>query len=99
MNAPHSLILFDASAILAMFIIAYLSRRLGEALKIRPYYRILYVTAVLLAVAAIVDVISNDFNIHVPQGVPILVRFASAGAAFLVCLKYWNWAFSEYLKR
>jgi hypothetical protein len=99
MNAPHSLILFDASAILAMIIIAYLSRRLGEALKIRPYYRILYVTAVFLAVAAVIDVISNDFNIHIPQGTPMIVRLASAGTAFIVCLKYWNWAFSEYLRK
>jgi hypothetical protein len=99
MNTPHSLILFDASAILAMIIIAYLSRRLGEALKIRPYYRILYVTAVFLAVAAVIDVISNDFNIHIPQGLPMLVRLASAGTAFIVCLKYWNWAFSEYLRK
>jgi len=99
MTAPHSLILFDASAIVAMIVIAYLSRRFGEALKIRPYYRILYVTAVFLAVAAVIDVISNDFNIHIPPGVPMLVRLVSAGTAFLVCLIYWNWAFSEYLRK
>jgi hypothetical protein len=96
---PHSLILFDASAIVAMIVLAYLSRRLGEALKIAPYHLILYGTSVLIAAAAIIDAISNDFNIRVPQGVPMIVRLVSGGAAFLVCLRYWSWAFVEYLRK
>jgi hypothetical protein len=82
-----------------MTVMAYLSRRLGEALKVPPYYRVLYVTAVLIAVAAIIDTIANDINLYVPQSIPMLVRLVSACAAFFVCLKYWNWAFSEYLRK
>jgi hypothetical protein len=99
MIIPHTLTLFDASAILTMTVMAYLSRRLGEALKVPPYYRVLYVTAVLIAVAAIIDTIANDINLYVPQSIPMLVRLVSACAAFFVCLKYWNWAFSEYLRK
>ncbi len=95
----HTLALFDASAILTMIILAYLSRRLGEALKIPPFYRILYVTSVFIALAAIGETISSDIGLTVPQSIPMLVRLASAGTAFLVCLKYWNWAFSEYLRK
>ena len=36
MVAQHSLIFFDASAVVIMIIIAYLSRRIGEALKYGP---------------------------------------------------------------
>ena len=43
----HSIILFDASVVVIMLIIAYLSRRIGEALKIKPFYRLLYLTAVV----------------------------------------------------
>ncbi len=99
MIVPHSLILFDASAIIAMIIIAYLSRRLGEALKVKPYYRIFYVTSIFVALAAVLQTISNDIGINVPQSIPMLVRLASACIAFLVCLKYWNWAFYEYLRK
>ena len=99
MTIPHSLILFDASAILTMIIMAYLSRRLGEALKVPPFYRILYGTAALIAIAALLETVSHDIFIHVPQSIPILVRLASACAAFFVCLKYWNWAFTEYLRK
>jgi hypothetical protein len=95
----HTLALFDASAILTMIILAYLSRRLGEALKIPPFYRILYLTSGFIACAAIGETISNDIGLTVPQSIPMLVRLASAGTAFLVCLKYWNWAFSEYLRK
>jgi hypothetical protein len=99
MIIPHTLTLFDASAILTMIILAYLSRRLGEALKVPPLYRVLYLTSVFIAIAAIGETISNDIGVHIPQSIPMLVRLVSAGAAFLVCLKYWNWAFFEYLRK
>jgi len=99
MIVPHSLILFDASAILTMIIMAYLSRRLGEALKVKPYYRILYITSVVVAISAVVETMSHDISIHVPQSVPMLFRLASACVAFFVCLRYWKWAFSEYLRK
>ncbi len=99
MIVPHTLTLFDASAILSMYVLAYLSRRLGEALKVPPFYRILYLTAVLIAVAAVGETISNDIGIHIPHSIPMAVRLISACAAFLVCLKYWNWAFLEYLRQ
>ena len=98
MTAPHSLILFDASAVIIMFIIASLSRRIGEALKVPPYYRILYLTSLLIAITAIGDTICNDINFHISQSIPMCLRFVSATCAFLVCLRYWSWLFSEYLK-
>ena len=35
---------FDVSVIIFMFVLAYLSGRLGDALKIPPLYKTLYVT-------------------------------------------------------
>jgi len=99
MFAQHSLILFDASAVVIMIIIAYLSRRIGEALKIKPYYRILYLTSLIIALTALFDFILNDVNIHINQIVPMVLRFASACTAFFVSLRYWRWAFSEFMKK
>jgi hypothetical protein len=97
--APHSLILFDASAVIIMVIIAYLSRRIGEALKVPPYYRLLYLTSLLIALTAIGDTVGNDIKIVISQDIPLCLRFVSAASAFLVCLRYWNWLFSEYFKK
>jgi hypothetical protein len=99
MIALHSLILFDASVVVIMIIIAYLSRRIGDALKIKPYYRILYLTSIVIALTALGDIILNDINIHIDPIVPIGLRFISACTAFLVSLRYWSWAFSEYLRK
>jgi hypothetical protein len=99
MVTPHSLILFDGSVMVIMIIAAYLSRRLGEALKIPPYYRLLYLTAIVIAVTAVGQTIGNDLNIRIAQSVPMVLRFVSALVAFLVCLKYWNWAFTEFFRK
>jgi hypothetical protein len=99
MSITHSIVLFDVSAVLIMVILAYLSRPLGVALKIPPYYRLLYVTSFIIALTAIGETIGSDLALHIPQGIPMLLRFVSALIAFLVCLKYWNWAFSEYFRK
>jgi hypothetical protein len=99
MIAQHSLILFDASAVVIMVIIAYLSRRIGEALKIKPYYRILYLTSFVVALTALSDTMLNDINIHINQFILMGLRFVSAGTAFVVSLRYWSWAFSEFLRK
>lgn len=95
----HSLIVFDASVVVIMIIIAYLSRRIGEALKIKPYYRLLYVTSLIIAITALGDSILNDINIHVPAIIPMGIRFCAAVCAFVVSLRYWSWAFFEYLRK
>jgi hypothetical protein len=95
----HSIILFDASVVVIMLIIAYLSRRIGEALKIKPYYRILYLTAVVVALTSLSDTILNDITIHINQIFSMGLRFAAACTAFLVGLRYWSWAFSEFLRK
>jgi hypothetical protein len=97
--APHSLILFDASAVVIMVIIAYLSRRIGDALKIKPYYRILYLTAFVVALTAVGDTILNDMLVHVSQTITMGLRFVAACTACAVSLRYWSWAFSEFLKK
>jgi len=99
MATLHSLIIFDASVVVIMIIIAYLSRRIGEALKIKPYYRFLYVTSIVIAITAIGDTILNDITIHVPSIIPMSIRFCAAVCAFVVSLRYWSWAFSEYLRK
>jgi hypothetical protein len=95
----HSIILFDASVVVIMLIIAYLSRRIGEALKIKPFYRLLYLTAVVVALTSLCDTILYDINIHINQIFPMGLRFAAACTAFLVSLRYWSWAFSEILRK
>jgi hypothetical protein len=99
MSFTPSILLFDASAVLLMVLLAYLSKPLGVALKIPPWYRLLYVTSVVIAITAAFETIGSDLGLHIPQGIPLLVRVVSAIVAFFVCLKYWKWAFSEFFRK
>jgi hypothetical protein len=94
----HSLTFFDISAVVAMIVLAYLSKRLGDALKIKPYYKILYVTALCITSASIADIVSTSFHITSMHFLSMAIRFISSAGAFLVCLRYWNWLFSEFLR-
>jgi hypothetical protein len=94
----HSLTFFDISAVIAMFVLAYLSKRLGDALKIRPYYKMLYITALCITCAAVYDIVSTSFHITTLPFLSMALRFISSAGAFFVCLRYWNWLFSEFLR-
>lgn len=91
-----TMLLLDISVITSMLILAYLSKRLGNALKIRPYYLLLYVMAVLIGVADGIDIAALSFNAeHWPQAT-LIIRGIAGCTAFGVCLRYWKWLFSEF---
>ncbi|NLE01217.1 MAG: hypothetical protein GX640_15225 [Fibrobacter sp.] len=92
------LVFFDISVITIMIILAYLSKRLGDALKILPYYKGLYITASLIACASGLDFLrGSKFEFSLPV-LSISIRFIASGAAIFICFKYWKWLFSEFLK-
>jgi hypothetical protein len=91
-----TLIVFDCSVAISMLILAYLSKRLGNALKIRPYYALLYAMAILIAMADGIDIAAFSFSVkHWPQAT-LYIRGIAGCIAFGVCLRYWKWLFSEF---
>jgi hypothetical protein len=91
-----TLVLLDCSVVISMLILAYLSKRLGNALKIRPYYLLLYVTALLVAVAGGIDIAAMSFSVmNWPQST-LYIRSIAGCIAVGVCLRYWKWLFSEF---
>jgi chromate transport protein ChrA len=99
MTIPIGLIVFDIAAVISMIIVAYLSRRLGEALKVKPFYRILYVTAAIIVVVSIAEFFLNNAHVMVPPLITSGIRFAAAFFGFAVGLRYWSWLFSEYFRK
>jgi len=95
----HGIIVFDAATVIIMIITAYLSRRLGDALNIKPYYKVLYVTAVVIAFLSIGDIVFTDSKVVLPVIVSVTIRLCAAGVALLVSLRYWSWLFSEFLRK
>ena len=90
-------LLFDCSMMSSMLILAYLSRKMGEALKIFPYYLVLYAAALLVVAAGGIDIAVKAQAIGIqPQWAAFLRCFAGA-AAVVASLRYWKWLFSEFI--
>ncbi|MDR0331699.1 MAG: hypothetical protein LBH93_08340 [Chitinispirillales bacterium] len=90
---------FDTTAVIMMLVLAYLSKRLGEAMHIRPYYIILFVTAALIAIASGLETIPQPLSYEFIRTLTNVIRFAASAAAFVVALRYWKWLFSEFSKK
>ena len=95
LNIPLGLAgLFGVQVLL--FVLATLSRRLGEVTKMRPYYRGFYVAMLGVLVAMLATVLQPD---GADDGLFIAVYTLSLLASGLIGLavayRYWGWLFRE----
>jgi hypothetical protein len=91
-------LLFDCSMMSSMLILAYLSKKMGEALKIFPYYLVLYAAALLVVAAGGVDIaVKADVVCVQPQWAAVL-RCIAGVAAVAASLCYWKWLFGEFFR-
>jgi hypothetical protein len=92
------IIFFDIAAVTAIMVIASLSKSIGEALKIPPYYKLLYCASAVIAAAAIADSLPPALQLTIPSIIPMGLRCLAGAIAMPVCLRYWKWLISEYFK-
>jgi len=92
----QGIIVFDLSAMVLMLILSNLSKRLGEALKIAPFYRLLFVTAGMMFCAAALDAARGVIQVRAMDLVTVVVRITAGVCAAFACLPYWKWLFTEY---
>jgi len=95
--------ILDVSVFLLMLILAELSKRIGEALKVPHFYHYYYTCAILLILLVIVDMASPFFMPAAAKdeilSVTIALRAGLVLLTFPVAMIYWRWLFSENLKR
>ncbi len=94
----QSIFFFDLPAIIFMFVFAYLSNRLGEALRIAPWYKILYGTAVIIITASVLDALTSAMPLQLIMTISLILRFVGGVVSCAVVLRYWIWVFSEFFK-
>jgi hypothetical protein len=95
----HAIIFFDIAAIMAMLVVATLSKTIGEPLKIPPYYKLLYGASALLAAAALMDIVPpTNTALYVPAVFLMGMRCLAGLIAIPVCQRYWKFLISEYFK-
>lgn len=98
MELSQKIIFFDVSVVTFMLVFAYLSSRLGEALRIPPLYKILYSTAGVVVGALVLDVLASVVAVPLFFRVALVIRFIAGVIAFAVILRYWFWVFSDFFK-
>jgi hypothetical protein len=91
-----TLVLFDCAMVLIMLILAYLSKQLGGAMKTPPWYTAVYGAIVIVAVACGLDCAAGFFSFALPSLVTLGMRLVAGIIALGVCIRYWNWLFSEF---
>jgi hypothetical protein len=98
MHPLSALIVFDIAVCVMMAVLASLSARLGSALKIGPWYRLLYFACALVLLALAVDTIVISSSVaHTRLHVLTLgLRLIAGILALGVSLRYWKWLFGEF---
>ncbi len=96
----HTLIILDVAVSVIMAVLASLSQRLGEALKIPPFYRLFYLGIALIITGAISGAAANAAGAAGDAMVQfsLAIRFVSGLLAVFASLRYWRWLFAEYFK-
>ncbi len=99
----NNIVLLDISAIIILIVLAYLSKRLGEALKTASFYKCFYIGIALIVIAALLNTILAGNNIIsvkplFSNTLPMAIRTFSGFIAVFVCLQYWKWLFPEFFK-
>jgi len=95
--------IIDISVFLLLLILAELSKKIGEALKVPPFYHYYYICAVLLVSFVAIDLILPLFQPSMIKIDVLVVTLAlRAGlvlSTFPIAMIYWRWLFSENMKR
>ncbi len=87
----------DIAMIVGMAVLASLSKRLGAALKIAPFYKLYTLSIVLIAVSAFADSASmNTDVVAVPFVITTAARVAAGLIALLTTYRYWYWLSAEF---
>ena len=98
MSYLQGIVYFDISVMVFILVLAYLSEKLGEALKIPPYYKFLYGMAFMILFASLLEsfahVIGFPSIVRISLVIRVLVGFIACG----IVLRYWLWVFNEFFK-
>ncbi len=99
----HTIVFLDIAVIVILFVLAYLSKRLGEALKTPPYYKLFYIGVIIIAATMVIHAVSmNTVTPIIPKVSNTFlmgIRFLAGFLAVIASLQYWRWLFSEFIKR
>jgi hypothetical protein len=91
-------LVFDMSIFIMLLVLGNLSARIGEALMIPPYYKILWGEAFLILLIPITEIIIKEFTTIGRCDYVAYIRAVVLIPAIPVVQIYWKWLLKEDLK-
>ena len=91
-----TVVLFDLAVAVIMLVLAYLSKRLGDAMKTPPWYLALYAAIFLVCAASGTEIAFEMLSFTLSPLVTLGMRLGAGIIALCVCIRYWSWLFSEF---
>jgi hypothetical protein len=87
-----------------MMILAALSKRIGEALKVPHFYQYYYICSILLIFLVIFDItflifMNGEATKNKIYAVTVALRAGLVFSTLPVTMIYWRWLFSENIKK
>ncbi len=102
MPSSLALVTLDIAAVIILLVLASLSRRLGEALKTPPVYRVFYTSAACVGISGFLHfagAVSFEHPLILPSIIPMSLLLVAGILGIFGCLKYWMWLFPEFFRR
>ena len=94
-----SLVVLDASYIIILSIIAYMSRKLGTALRRPPVYLVIVFSVIVLICSSVLDILNTNNILNVSHSVTIVLRVVVSIMSLWSTYTYWNWLLGEFFKK
>ena len=93
----------DTASVTIIFVLLELSKRLGEALKKPPLYKILYISIGLIACSAIISIVGTSETVgdkiaDMLKTLSMAFRFLASVIAVVILINYWKWLFNQLNK-
>ncbi len=97
MSTLDTLFVVDVAIITCLMVLANLSARIGEALRIPPIYKTFYVAAGMVLCASFANAVFD----MIPYLTEITgaIRVISVAVSIPVAVRYWHWLFNEKLHK
>jgi len=96
-----TLFVIDIAMIVLLMVLANLSQRIGDALRIPKYYKIFYGSASIIVTVGFIDnvLISSNFSSSDSvQLITAMIRVIAITISIPVATRYWHWLLKEKLE-
>ncbi len=97
-----TLFVIDITMIVLLMVLANLSQRIGDALRIPKYYTIFYGSVAIVTAVGFIDTVlvsSNFTNADSVKLITAMIRVIAVVISIPVALRYWHWLLKEKLEK